>query len=101
MITIEIDVSDNFANDLIQDGAKIDVTNTLQALHDETSFSYGIVDIHGRLPLIDRYGNREIGNVIELRYRKTALDRINWARFQWTNVYDIAECIWMHPAFEQ
>lgn len=99
LLSIHFNVSDNLTNDMVRDGAKSDVRWILKNLDDE-GISFATVDITGRLSMVDRYGNSEIQDVIELRYRKADLDRINWDNFLWTNMYGVAEYVWLHPAFQ-
>ena len=99
LLSIDFNISDNLSTEMIVDGAKIDVMQILRALHDE-GISYATVDITGRFSMRDRYGNSSIQDVVELRYSKESLDRINWSNFLWEDVYAIADDVWLHPAFQ-
>jgi hypothetical protein len=99
LLSIDFNISDNLSSEMIVDGAKIDVMQILRALHDE-GISYASVDITGRFSMRDRYGNSSIQDVVELRYSKESLDRINWSNFLWEDMYAIADDVWLHPAFQ-
>lgn len=99
LLSIDFNISDNLSTEMIVDGAKMDVMQILRALHDE-GISYAIVDITGRFSMRDRYGNSSIQDVVELRYSKESLDRINWSNFLWEDMYAIADDVWLHPAFQ-
>lgn len=99
LLSIDFNISDNLSTEMIVDGAKIDVMQILRALHDE-GISYATVDITGRFSMRDRYGNSSIQDVVELRYSKESLDRINWSNFLWEDMYAIADDVWLHPAFQ-
>lgn len=99
LLSIDFNISDNLSTEMIVDGAKIDVMQILRALHDE-GISYATVDITGRFSMRDRYGNSSIQDVVELRYSKESLDRINWSNFLWEDMYAIADDAWLHPAFQ-
>lgn len=99
LLSIDFNISDNLSTEMIVDGAKIDVMEILRALHDE-GISYATVDITGRFSMRDRYGNSSIQDVVELRYSKESLDRINWSNFLWEDMYAIADDVWLHPAFQ-
>lgn len=48
-------------------------------------------------PLKDDFGNVEDGQVLNLRYDKPTIERINWDGFNWKNIYQIADKATVHP----
>lgn len=100
VISVHFNVSDNLSEELVVGGAKSDIMFILKDIL-ETNVEFTRVDITGRCELGDRYGNSRMDDVIEVRYSKETLDRINWSRFNHhENMYSVADYSNIHPMFQ-
>jgi len=99
-VTIYFSISDNLSEDMVVGGAKADVMYMLKDIA-ESGYDYSEIRIIGRFPMIDSYGNSEIMNVVDLRYSRSTIDRINWSGFLYENAFAIADSRNIHPAFQR
>ncbi|PQO28700.1 hypothetical protein C5Y97_23245 [Blastopirellula marina] len=98
VILVRLEFRDNLTNSMIKFGAKSDVANILKAVA-ESGVNCGETTVFGSFPLADKYGNSEKEVVVKATYSGETIARINWSGFLLDNVYEIAESVWMHPAF--
>jgi len=97
-IVIEWAINDNLTEGMIKSGAKRDVTDILKTVA-QSGIKYGSVYARGTFSMQDKFGNTQETVVIEAKYTRATVDRINWSNFLSSNVYVIADEIWIHPAF--
>ncbi len=92
-------IDDNFTNAMIKLGAKMDIKKILKAVQ-SSGYDYSEVIIVGTLPLGDNFGNTKESEVIQATYTHSTIARINWEGFLTDDVYNIADSVRIHPAFE-
>ncbi len=56
------------------------------------------VDLKWQLPLVDAYGNEELGVVMEILLTRDTVERINWDNFLFENLPEVADIYQEHPA---
>lgn len=96
-INIVFKVRDNITSNLRKLGAQRDVTNILRGAAEGAPATYTQIWIRGTFPLKDNFGNVEDGQVLNLRYDKPTIERINWEGFNWKDIYKIADKAIVHP----
>lgn len=98
VILVRFDLSDNLTNSMIKFGAKSDVANILRAVG-ESRINCAETTVFGSFPLTDKFGSSQKEVVVKASYSGETIKRIDWSGFLLDNVYEIAENVWMHPAF--
>lgn len=93
-VNIVFKVSDNL---FIKTAAQKEVADILRGAAEGAPSNYTQVWIVGMFPLKDAYGNVKDGQVLNLRYDKPTIERINWDGFNWKNIYTIADKAIVHP----
>jgi hypothetical protein len=88
----------NLTENLTKLGAQYDVVAILRGVA-ESGVPYRAVRIQGSAPMTDQYGNTEERGVIDLRYDRATIERINWESFLARNVYTVADRAVVHPVF--
>ena len=96
-VLVRFSINDNLGGEAIRFGAQIDVSRILEAVV-ASKYPCQTIDINGTFSLSDQYGNAKESIVVKASYPRSVLDRINWRGFDPSNVYDIGEDVWMHPA---
>ena len=91
-------IGDNLTNNMIRQSAKIDVHRILQ-LASESGLDLQEITTFGSFTLTDKLGNESLDVVAKANYSGVRIKKVNWRNFQFTDVYDIAENHWLHPAF--
>lgn len=86
--------------DWTKEGAQMDVKTILEAVA-KSGLTYSNLSVMGRFVTWDQYGNASLDMVILAVYTHATIDRINWKGFLSDNVYDIADDVWIHPAFRE
>ncbi len=99
IINVEWTINDNFTEDMIKGGAKLEIVDILQAI-DESDIDYSLINLTGTFPLVDSFGNSEEVAVIKVSYSSDTVDQINWSSFLFKNVYVIADSVNLHPTFQ-
>jgi hypothetical protein len=85
---------------LLIEGTQLDVTNILHGAAEGAPANYTQVWIVGMFPLKDAYGNVTDGQVLNLRYDRPTIERINWEGFSSKNIYEIADKAIVHPQLQ-
>lgn len=93
-------VNDNLSDGWVKDGAKLDIVNILKTIR-ESSINYESVGVYGKFPLVDKLGNSSEGFVIKAKYNRVTVDKIKFDNLLAKNIYDIADEVWLHPAFQE
>ena len=98
---IEFGIGDNFTSSLIVSGIQIDVTDMLKTVSQSGLLpDYALINISGTFPLVDKFGNTSTDMVLNLTYNRATIDKINWDNFLYSNILDIADSIFIHPALQ-
>ena len=92
-------INDNLTEEMLKGGAKLDVTNMLEAIA-ESGFEYDSVLVEGTFSLIDQFGNTSEDKVVRALYQRETVDRINFDRFLHDDVYAIADDTAIHTLFQ-
>lgn len=92
-------IDDNITEGLRTLGAKSDVEKILQSVQ-KCKYDYSQIYIVGSFPLIDKFGNTEEKAVIQAKYKRSIVDKINWEGFLRDNLFDIADSKIIHPEFK-
>ena len=93
-------INDNLTEKLLKGGAKRDVADILKAVS-ESNVEHNSVRAYGTFSMRDQFGNVTEEIVIKVVYTKETIEKINWERFLFSDVYDIADGANIHPAFEE
>ena len=93
-------INDNLTEGMLKGGAKLDVTNMLEAIAG-SDFEYSSVLVEGTFSLIDQFGNTSEDKVVRALYQRETVDRINFERFLHDDVYDIADDTTIHVLFQE
>lgn len=84
----------------------MDVYKILKALAasdlSSASETWRRVEVAGSYPLVDKYGNETVSEVVRMWFERSDVDRVNWENFLWDDTYGIAMdgSSWFHPAFQ-
>ena len=97
-VELDIAFNMNLTTGMTLFGVKRDVCDVLQALR-RSEFAFDSVTITGTLPLVDKYGRESEDEVVKAVYLAHTANRINWDNFLCENVFDVADTVWLHPAF--
>ncbi|WP_147274255.1 hypothetical protein [Bremerella cremea] len=98
IIQVRFDIGDNLTDGMVKRGAMMDIEAILKAI-DESGIYCGEVTVFGSFPLTDKYGGSKSEVVVKATYSGTEIDKVDWNGFLTDNVYEIADDVWMHPAF--
>lgn len=100
-LLITFEVSNNFTNDWIVEGTRIDVMHIIETIASlDVEYDTLMITAHTSL-LLDEFGNNiENEEVVWVKYSKETVDKINWSKFQTKNTYGIAEEGYVHPLFK-
>ena len=92
-------LNDSFTHAWIGRRAQRDILEMLKVVADGSE-PYADVFLQGSLPALDRFGN-DLGesNVVEAKFTKNTIDRINFNNFRSADVYVIADESSIHPEF--
>ena len=89
--------SDNFTKKMIKEGMWLGATQTLTDLKSVTGIQNIVFDI--TFPMQDKYGNEFQDVVMKISISAETRSKINYDNFLYTNLPDIADAYWEHPAF--
>ena len=64
-----------------------------------SGYRYSKIEVTGTHSLTDKFGNESDEEVVRARYERATVDKINWDKFRAENIYEIADDVWIHPAF--
>lgn len=90
---------ENFGPRLTRLGIMSDMTAVLLAI-DASTVEHTGVSMSATLPLTDQFGNTKEEEVVIAFYSPETIGRINWDGFLATNILDIADSAWVHPAIQ-
>ena len=91
--------SENLTTNMTRKGMWIDANDILKALQPCENISE--ITITFSLPLIDAYGNSFEDTVMVITVSKATLDKINFDRFLWENLPDIADDYFQHRVLNE
>jgi hypothetical protein len=101
-LIIQWALNDNLSQDLIMVGVQTDITDMLKVISTSGLLpEFQFVTFVGTFPLVDKFGNVTEDRVVTANYNKSTVDKINWDNFLYTNIFDIAELSFIHPAMTQ
>jgi hypothetical protein len=93
-VNIIFKVRDNL---FLKDATMKEVADILRGASEGAPTSYTQVWIRGMFPLKDDFGNVKDGQVLNLRYDRPTIERINWEGFTWRSIYKVADKAIIHP----
>lgn len=99
-ITVWMPLAEGFSRESTRSFAKRRVRDVLKEI-DESGVSYNLVRIAGTLPLSNQYGRTKEKKVMMVDYNKSTVDRIQWESFLFENMFEIADEMQFHPAFQE
>lgn len=97
ILTVQFAINDNFSEGMIKDGAKMDVTDILEAVQ-KSDLKVKAVSIDATFSMVDDLGNASEDTVVRATYPASLVDRVNFENFYFEDVYDITDDIFVHPA---
>jgi len=99
LLTVEFNGRDNLTDGLIRSGIQQDVTDVLKAVYYRSGLvPYKSVMVVVWFKLTDSFGNTENSVIVRATYSLDTLKKVNWSKFKYSNVYTIADDIYLHPA---
>jgi hypothetical protein len=95
-------INENITEGLTKKGAKRDVTEMLEVLQELQKDGMPLkgAKFEGTYSLVDQLGNESEDRVVLARFSGSIIKQINFDNFIFTKVYDIADSVSIHPAFE-
>lgn len=98
-VTAVFNIGDNFTEGLIKDGARFTTIDILEYAK-STYPNAASVNVQGRFPMKDAYGNTTTDTVINLYYSKSTLDQINFDGVDKDKIWEIRDSGFVSPAFQ-
>ena len=98
IVLIYLKAHDNLTNNMIKTGMLTEARDIMQALQPREDVSE--ITMFWSFPLIDAYGNTEDGTIYKININKSTLDKINFERFDYKSIPDIANDFFEHPALQ-
>lgn len=92
-------IHDNFTEGMIKDGARfatIDILKYAKATYPDAAS----VNVQGKFPMKDAYGNTTTDTVINLTYLKSTLDQINFDGVDKDRIWELRDSGIVAPAFQ-
>jgi DNA-directed RNA polymerase subunit RPC12/RpoP len=89
--------NDNLTTNMTKEGMWIDAIKLFKEFFKIEEITR--VDLKWQLPLVDKYGNTELGVVMEILLTRDTAERINWDNFLYQNLPEVAEIYQEHPVF--
>ncbi|UAL29528.1 hypothetical protein K8W59_17525 [Nocardioides rotundus] len=99
VLSVQFAINDNLSEGMIKDGAKMAVTDILEAVQ-ESDLKIKDVNIDATFSMVDDLGNASEDTVVRATYPSNLVDRINFENFDFEDVYDITDNIFVHPALQ-
>lgn len=98
-ITIRWAINDNLSEGFVKDTARLEATEILEAIAG-LDVDYDVALLEGTFPLVDQLGNESEELVVSGSWDSSLIDQINFENFNFKSVFDIAEDVFIHPAFQ-
>ncbi|QZH65042.1 DUF2510 domain-containing protein [Mycolicibacterium farcinogenes] len=98
-VSAVFDISDNLTEGLIKDGARFETIDILEYAK-ATYPNAASVNVQGRFPMKDAYGNTTTDTVINLYYSKSTIDQINFDGVDKDKIWEIRDSGYVAPAFQ-
>lgn len=96
-VSVLMPFKDNlFGRGYILIGTQTDATDIFKALFKDNRVNS--ITVNSQIPLTDKYGNTETGIGTTYTMESTTAAKINWDNFQYTNLNDVADYVYIHPA---
>lgn len=99
VVTAVFDIGDSLTEGLIKDGARFDTIDILKYAK-ATYPNAASVNVKGRFPMKDAYGNTSTDIVINLYYSKSTIDQINFDGVDKDKIWEIRDSGFVAPAFQ-
>lgn len=99
LIIANINASENLTNNMTKKGILIDSAKIFENLFKINNISE--VTLNWDFPLVDQYGNEEIGTILRVTIDKEIVKKINWENFNNDNLANISKEYWEHPALSK
>ena len=91
--------SENLTNESTVKGFLVDIRDLLKNLKSDSSiqtFTFNVT-----YSLVDNYGNESEDIVIKARFNRETVDKINFDKFDFNKIPEVADEYWSHPAVQQ
>ena len=88
----------NLTTGWTKESAQWDIADVLKEIR-SSGYRYSKIEVTGTHSLTDKFGNESEEEVVRARYERATVDKINWDKFRAENIYEIADDVWIHPAF--
>jgi hypothetical protein len=98
-VTAVFAIKDNFTEGLIKDGARFDTIDILKYAK-ATYPNAASVNVQGKFPMKDAYGNTSTDTVINLTYLRSTLDQINFEGVDKDKIWEVRDSGIVYPAFQ-
>lgn len=99
-IDVYVFANDNLTPSLVKSQIKSDIFDTLESIH-ESQYDFEDVEFTISAALVDKFGNTNETPVVEAKYSRSTVDRINWENFIFTDILDVADSKTINPAFNR
>lgn len=99
---VQFAINDNILDSFIVSGIQSDIVDILKTV-DQSGLvpNYKNITVSGTFVLVDKFGNESEDIVVTMFYYRATVDKINWDNFIFTNIFDIADQRFIHPALQE
>jgi len=95
-VDIVLPFGDNWNSEYILKGARMDAIDIFKELFKDSRVNS--VTVSMQVPLVDKYGNENIGTGTTYTMESATAAKINWDNFYDDNLDDVADYSYIHPA---
>src|SRR5690606_4973824 len=92
-----LNADENMTNNMTRLSILMDTKKIFEHLFKVEGVSQAV--LKWQLPLVDQYGNEQLGEVLRVEINKEIADKINWENFDYKNIPNISLDYFEHPAF--
>ena len=98
IVSCYVAFNQNLTAGLTKTSAQMAIADVLKEIR-SSGYSYSKIVVTGTHSLTDKFGNDSEEEVVRVGYKRATVDKINWGKFLSDNIYEIADDVWIHPAF--
>jgi len=100
-VYVEWAINDYLTEGLTKGGAQLELARILRTVG-KSGIKYGSVRVQGTFSMRDPSGNVQEQVVVKAAYQRVTVQRVYDAIVEnWDKVYDVADTVWVHPAFQK
>ena len=97
-LTVRVAGNDSLTDDMIRLGIQEDVFAVIDVVyHRGRAVDWQALVVEVTFRMADEFGNSEESVVVRAVYERETLGKVNWSAFKHSNVYTIADDLYLHP----